>query len=776
MYSGRIGSIAVPALAISMLMFTVYASADALVSSGTGVGTTSIISFENDGDSDVGSFRLWLGSGDSFKSFKTEHGWTGERNLEGEMVFSPEDPQIFRSRDLLEPGESVKFGIKTNIPMPNISWEALGPNSRQVDSGNITVKDLGVPDPPPEPPPVVEPPTPPEPPSPDPDPSPAPEPPLVDDTIRPDAAFSFIPSEPNVGATVRVTGEGFGINNNLELFMDSTKLESFQSDQNGEFIITTTIPNSASADRVNFVVRDDKGGEKTVSLRLGQPASRIPPSEAELTVDGLPSIIYRGDTLTLSGTAEPGSTVTALVTTPSDVIIRANSTQVGSDGRWSEEYTVPVNAELGTYVAEITDDQSSIIREFIVETSDTIQLTPIRLQFEPGDLIVFNGTATPNQPLEWTLEDPKGIDIHSESIDVGADGQVSISFQTELSNIKGTYILFATQGEHTGISQVGLGQSPDELIIATMDRLNYNAGDDAVITIEGPPLSSISLIVISPTGQNMFARSEPGVNGQVRDNPTSKTIEIGREGRAEYVLDLTGYKEGIYTASLSRGSTQVVVEFGIGLKTSTKFIDLNIAKTEYMRGDALMIHGATLQNLQQDEIKAKPDKHVLLTIYVIDPAGGTFKEIDTFSDGSGLFVESVRIPADAEYGRWTVSVRSDKGLPADCQIFSSACYTTLKDTEFNVIPSPDERRMVIIVEEVGKEIVSIRVVGVGPDLMVSIISPFGEELESIEPHGSNGEAHIPWLVPPEFIPGQYTVRATDIYGNATATFELSDFT
>jgi len=40
---------------------------------------TTIIEITNDSDEEINSLRIWLGSGFSFKSFKTEEGWVGEK-------------------------------------------------------------------------------------------------------------------------------------------------------------------------------------------------------------------------------------------------------------------------------------------------------------------------------------------------------------------------------------------------------------------------------------------------------------------------------------------------------------------------------------------------------------------------------------------------------------------------------------------------------------------------------------------------------------------------
>ncbi len=49
---------------------------------------TTIIEITNDSDEEVNSFRIWLGGGLSFKSFKTEKGWIGEKTPQGVIIFT----------------------------------------------------------------------------------------------------------------------------------------------------------------------------------------------------------------------------------------------------------------------------------------------------------------------------------------------------------------------------------------------------------------------------------------------------------------------------------------------------------------------------------------------------------------------------------------------------------------------------------------------------------------------------------------------------------------
>ena len=88
---------------------------------------TTIIEFENNGNTDIETIRMWLGSGFTFKSFKTEKGWIGEKNPQGVIILTTTEP--------IKPGESVKFGVKTDKPKPGINWKIIDVNNEQIQTG-----------------------------------------------------------------------------------------------------------------------------------------------------------------------------------------------------------------------------------------------------------------------------------------------------------------------------------------------------------------------------------------------------------------------------------------------------------------------------------------------------------------------------------------------------------------------------------------------------------------------------------------------------------------
>ena len=95
---------------------------------------TTIIELTNDSDEEINTFRIWVGSDFNFKSFKTEKGWIGEKTPQGVIIFT--------SSETIKPGESVKFGVKTDKANAGINWKALDKGDKQMDIGIALPEEL----------------------------------------------------------------------------------------------------------------------------------------------------------------------------------------------------------------------------------------------------------------------------------------------------------------------------------------------------------------------------------------------------------------------------------------------------------------------------------------------------------------------------------------------------------------------------------------------------------------------------------------------------------
>jgi len=680
-----------------------YSQEQLITAKSIGFEETTIIEFQNnDNTSEIDTFRIWLGSDFNFKSFKTERGWTGEKTPQGIIIFSTSTP--------LQSGEIVKFGVKTDKQKPGINWKALANNDQQIAIGKTLVSESS-------------------------------------STIQPngdvssdvngvleDSTFRLIPEKPSVGSSIRVTGDNFGANQKLDFYIDSKKIQAFETDGNGHFIFTSAIPENQDAERVDFKISDSKGNEKSISIRIGDEGDRMTSSEdIPLTFHPTPPVIFRGDSVSVSGTGNPGSTVTGTTKNESGEIVTTIAIDVDLDGNWSYDALIPIDTPFGIYDAEITDGTDVIVRSWTIASSKIIDIVPTKIKFEPGDTITFNGTAKPNEELEIIVEDPQGTEFYSEIIVVGSSGEVDIDFRTIASDPEGTYVLFASQGEDIDIVLVGLGELPEEKLIAKSDKLSYSAGETLLLEISGPSSATVTILIVDPSDKNKF----------------TDTVILGPDGQSNYELDLTGYSSGIYTAVITRGNSQSSDIFSVGLLTGSGEINVRTTKDAYNPGEAILVLGES-------------SKNILLTLELRDPDGEIVKTKETFTNKDGVFSEgSFRIPLEAKIGTWIIHAQSGAN-------FDDVEITVQGDLEEGLVIFVDDIQTLAT----GK---FIKIKGYGAaisqNVIITVLDELDDEIGEITARTTGiGEFEILWGIPSDLAPGTYVIKASDPFDEAETTF------
>ncbi len=696
-------------LLLSIALVTIPSYAEEVDVTSIALEETTVIELTNVQDKDISTFRIWVGSDFSFKSFKTEKGWIGEKTPQGVIVFTSSEP--------IKKGESVKFGVKTDKVNSGINWKALDDKNKQIDTGKVLPKELSK---------VIQ----------------NPNNIQVEEntgaSISTESSFRIVPEKPNIGSSIRVTGDKFGASQEFDFYINSKKIGSFATDKDGHFMTTMKIPEEQQADRVDFIVKDKEGEEKKLSLRIGEVENRIPESEnIKLTIQGIPNIVHRGDLLEISGTADPGSAITAKIKNSDEKTINSRTAEVDSKGNWelAEPIIVSIDTPFGEYSATISDGRQQILKQWTVESDKVIIITPTSLKFEPGETMTFNGTALPNKPIELTLEDPLGKEIFSESFEVDESGIVEFEYPTLTSITEGTYTLIATQEKDKEFIFVGIGQLPTIPVNLGFDKLNYKSTDTAIISITGKASEIVTLLIIDPS-----------------DKPKgdSITIKLQPDGRETYSLDLNGFSPGVYSAVIGKGSAKSTEIFAVGLQVGSGEIDINTTKTEYHPGDSILILGDTSPN-------------VILTVTMTDPDGKIIKVRETFSNKNGKISEdSFRVPTDGKTGTWKITAKSGSNFDT---------------TEIEVKAIAQEGMIISIIDNedsyLGKS-KNIQIFGAQQTVNIQIIDSDGKVIDELSIAASkSGDIKLPWIIPEETAPGTYTAKATDAFNSAETTFEIN---
>jgi len=663
------------------------------------VEETAIIQVTNNSNENIKSFKIWTGSDYNFKSFKTEKGWVGEKTPLGVI--------IFRTSEDIKPGESVKFGIKTDKANSGINWKALDKTGEQMGIGKILSKEI----------PKVS---------------------TSGTSIFTEPTFRIIPENPNIGSSIRVTGDGFGASQGLDVYIDTKKIGDFVTDSNGHFITTMKIPSDQNNGAVNMKIKDKSGGEQKISLIIGSTSNEIPESEKfKLVIQDYIDTIQIGDFVDIFGTAQPNDTITLEISNSDGGIINSGTEESDYLGNWKFEQSIkiPYNTIVGKYSITISDDNDNIIRNLLINSDKTITITPSNLKFNKGEIMKFSGTSLPNKIIEISIKEPTGNEIFSEDILANESGFVEFEYQTEQTSIKGTYTIILTQEKNKELIFVGLEQQPVIPLLLELDKVNYKTDDNIKIIFSGKALDVIKLRIIDPQNNRV---------GEIIP------ITLQSNNRGIYEIDLKGYASGVYSVVVSKGSDQDTKIFTVGLQTGAGTIKINATKSTYLAGDSMVLLGDATKNS-------------IMIISLMDPDGKIIRDKNTFSDNDGRISDnSFKIPKDAKQGTWKIMVRS--GASSD-------------STEFEVLSTMEEGMIISIIEglEIDSETktITINVTGAQQNVRVEIITSDGEVVDVFTSLASaQGNISLPWSIPSNIEPGTYTIDVTDAFNNIQITFEI----
>ena len=657
---------------------------------------------------EIDSVRIWLGDGNSFQSFKTEKGWMGKNTPQGVIIFT--------TQDSIRPGESVMFGIKTLVEKPSVNWKALDSNGNIIktaktvtntESSDVTnITDV----------PEVN------------------QPESVG--LKDVSTFRLIPDKLSPGSDFRLLGTNFVPNQSLTFYINGNLTKSFSTDNKGNFLLTSKISEQTDPGRTEFSITDSVGAEKEISIRLIESDKRLILKTSEVILANTPSSVIRGDTILLQGTGTPETTLT-ITTQQSTETISINTITTEPSGEWSFENLFPPDIGLETVTITISDGKSEVSRNIDVISSKKITINSDEPRYEQGDVVTFSGNAIANQNLLVSLEDPKGSEIFSNIITVDPSGIISFDVPISKTSMKGTYILYSNQGDEESITVVGIGEDPVEVIVVNTSKLNYSSNENVVVTIQGMPNASVSLIIIDEASKERL----------------SDSVELGPDGFLIYEFSSDDLSSGAFSIELRQGKARGDTVFTIGLTSGSGPIQMQTTKDNYNPGESILVMGNT-------------GKNSLISVTLHDPDDNILKKVETFSNKEGAFrTDKFRIPNDPLIGEWTVKAKSGGNI-ADYKITVAAQLE-------NVIVLVDKESLAYSFSE----IVNISGAGAteGTALKLEFFDSNGDSISgTLTIYATNtGEYRTSWIIPDDIEPGPVEIRVTSTGNTSSITITVN---
>jgi len=240
-----------------------------------GYENTIIIEFENESTSKIKTIKVWPGGEVTFTSFKSEPGWGGGKYSDSKLL-------IFTATNTLNPSESVKFGLVTDEKVNAINWKALDRNDNDIDKGKISIQVISE---------------------------------TSSDVIEEESkeveqaketggelygTKRFIPEKIRSGSDIRLVGNGFGPEKNLQLYFDNAILKSVKTDEQGNFLTTISIPDTYNVGTSEFIIKSESGNFQSTKINIEEPENRFLKT-AKFEVNDIPAEV---NALSLKSTKE----------------------------------------------------------------------------------------------------------------------------------------------------------------------------------------------------------------------------------------------------------------------------------------------------------------------------------------------------------------------------------------------------------------------------------------------------------------------------------------
>jgi len=697
-----------------LLVFSVFTlisisevdAAEVISVNAKGYENTMIIEFENEGTSKIKTVKMWPGGEVTFTSFKSESGWGGGKYSDGKLL-------IFTATNTLNPGESVKFGLVTDEKVNAMNWKVLDGNDNDVDKGKISIQVISE---------------------------------TSSDILEEESkeveqaketggelygTKKFIPEKIRPGSDIRLVGSGFGSEKNLKLYLDSTILKSVNTDKQGNFLTTISIPDTHNIGTSEFIIKDQSDNIQTTSINVEEPKNRFLKT-SNFEVNNIPAEIRYEETLTISGNAYPQSAIIIVFENNERVLEKSRVISANANGEWVFEEIIERTENTGEKIVIFKNNNDKTTKSLIVKSDYLIQISTSAVRYNLEETVTITGTAEPNKDTTIWIKDQDKKIVHYDVFTSNVDGSLSYEFVIDDTFSSGTYTAVIKQENGSDAALFGINQYPTSVIVALMEKTNFGLNSKAVLSIVGPTSSNLSISVLDSND-----------NIKMTDSITSSSI-----GKNKYAIDLDGLDSGIYRAVVSSTNIQDSVKFSIGLESASGAISLVSTKDNYSPGESIFIIGNTGNNAK-------------IMITLLEPSGNVFTVTETFSDSTGGFSTSdIGIPPDGALGKWKITAHN---------------RLDNNSVEINV-SIPTGKNLTLQIEEtqfiIGDTVI---IKGVGQSdanrLEIKITNESGEEIVSLHtPITSSGAFNLPWTIPSGFDTGTYTITISD--DDNSSSFEI----
>lgn len=449
--------------------------------------TITVVKVENSEDNiyDVRLVQLTLQNG-VVKSYKAEDGWISE------ALSNPNTIQFSADTNLINPGESSRFGIKSDQSKPIFHWIIIDEEGDELGSGTLDVikalkeaakasltddvntgQGNSIP-------PTTN---------------------SKDETKFPDInpAIAVVADIIRPDKYVRLLGEGFMPDSRITVLFDGKLIDTLNTTSDGIIKDRIKIPKDAVDGSHQVSVSDSSGRAANISITVVVNEVVIP-----FTVTTEKEIYKLGDLVKISGYARANTAVSLETIDPAGNSIYSSAVPVDNDGKYVAFIQLGLTAVTGNYNISAMQEERVITTSYKVFTETGYQISIItdKFEYKQGESVIISGQASPTKKINIQVLNPDTTEIFITDENSDSNGKFKTIMILSDDAQEGKYSIITNIDDDEIVLTFSVVKGSLSISIQT-DKNEYREGELVRISGKGKPNDKVSITIITPKEANI---------------------------------------------------------------------------------------------------------------------------------------------------------------------------------------------------------------------------------------------------------------------------------
>ncbi|MFQ5970020.1 MAG: hypothetical protein ACE5J2_05965 [Nitrososphaerales archaeon] len=453
--------------------------------------TITVVKVENSRDNIYDVKLVWLTLQNGLiRSYKAQSGWNAE------TAGNPDTIQFRTDNNPTIPGESTRFGIKSDQTSPIFKWIVLDEDGDELGSGILDVsRTIQSQEESPSSSNTTE------------------ETAKNEESQRPTPsikpAIAIIPDTVRAGLVVRLAGEGFMPDSKITVLFDGKPITKLDTASDGTIRNRILIPKDVVSGAHQISVSDASGRAANISVAVKQ-VDRVAP----LTVMTQQATYKQGELVQIIGTGKAGAAVQLTVINPAGIEIFSSAVPVDKDGKFSAFIPLSEDLTTGDYEVAVLQEGKTVKATFKVLTISGFELsvTTDKFEYKQGESVNISGEAPPNKDVNVKVLAPDGSEVFVNTVKVDDSGNYEVSMVVSGTSVLGKYAAVVRVGDEEIAITFAVVRGSVALTIQT-DRQEYKDGELVRISGMGKANDKVSITIEMPGKTSIKMTTNSKENG-----------------------------------------------------------------------------------------------------------------------------------------------------------------------------------------------------------------------------------------------------------------------